>query len=98
LLSGATVAVRGVGLAEEDGMRSAVAVTVQVDGASCQVSDSGLVTATLLIGPAEALGVSRWLREAAQAVEGVGPPLLDWDTEAPSASVNAQPQTNEPHE
>jgi hypothetical protein len=78
LLSGATVAVRGVGLPQDDEVRSAVAITLQVDAASCQVSEDGTVTATLLIGPAEALGVSRWLREAAQSVEEVGPPLFDW--------------------
>lgn len=78
LVSGAGLTVRGVGLPEGDQMRSAVAITVQVDAASCQASDTGTVTATLLIGPAEALGVSRWLREAAQSVEEVGPPLLDW--------------------
>lgn len=78
LLSGSTVSVRGVGLPEEGEMRSAVAVTLQVDAGSCQVSDDGTVTATLLISAAEALGVSRWLREAAESVEEVGPPLLDW--------------------
>ncbi|MDT5027647.1 MAG: hypothetical protein QOE61_4073 [Micromonosporaceae bacterium] len=84
LLSGATVAVRGVGLPENDEMRSAVAITVQVDAASCQVSEDGTVTATLLVGPGEAIGVSRWLREAAQSVEEVGPPLFDWEPSDPS--------------
>lgn len=79
LLSGAAVTVRGVGLPQDDELRSAVAITLQVDAGSCQVSDNGTVTATILVGPAEALGVSRWLREAAQAVEELGPPLLDWD-------------------
>jgi hypothetical protein len=78
LLSGATVTVRGVGLPEGGEMRSAVAVTLQVDAGSCQVGEDGTVTATLLVGPGEAIGVSRWLREAAQSVESVGPPLLDW--------------------
>lgn len=83
LLSGATVAVRGVGLAQDDEVRSAVAITLQVDATSCQVSQDGTVTATLLVGPAEAYGVSRWLREAAQSVEEVGPALFDWDPPNP---------------
>jgi hypothetical protein len=83
LLSGATVTVRGVGLPQDDEMRSAVAITLQVDATSCQVSPDATVTATLLVGPAEAYGVSRWLREAAQAVEEVGPPLFDWDPPNP---------------
>lgn len=78
LLSGATLTVRGIGLPEGDEMRSAVALTLQLDAASCKVSDDGTVTATMLVGPGEALGISRWLREAAQSIEDVGPPLLDW--------------------
>ena len=84
LMSGATVAVRGVGLPQDDEVRSAVAITLQVDATSCQVSDDGTVTATLLVAPDEALGVSRWLREAAQSLDDVGPPLFAWDATEPS--------------
>jgi hypothetical protein len=80
LLSGAHVTLRGVGLAEGSETRSAVALTLQVDATSCQITEDGTVTATLLVGPGEAIGLSRWLREAAQSVEDLGPPLLDWNT------------------
>jgi hypothetical protein len=84
LLSGATLAVRGVALPQDLGesseVRSAIAITLQVDATSCQVSEDGTVTATVLIAPGEAFGVSRWLREAAQSVAEVGPPLFDWES------------------
>jgi hypothetical protein len=85
LLSGSTAAIRGVGIPAEVGeggpteTRSAVALTLQVDASQCQVGDDGTVTMTLLVGPAEALGLSRWLREAAVAVHPLGPPLFDGD-------------------
>jgi hypothetical protein len=97
LLSGATLAVRGVALPREveqssDGeMRSAIAITLQVDATSCQVSEDGTVTATLLIAPGEAFGVSRWLREAAQSVAEVGPPLFDWESSDVAGRGNAEP-------
>ncbi|HEX6870627.1 MAG TPA: hypothetical protein VF163_05975 [Micromonosporaceae bacterium] len=82
LLSGAAVAVRGVGLpADGDELRAAVALTMRAPAGQFQVGDDGSVTATVLVAPAEALGVSRWLREAAQAADKVGPPLYDWDPE-----------------
>ncbi len=78
LLSGATVAIRAVALPEDDTTRGAVALTLQLDATQCQVADNGTVTATLLIAPDEALGVSRWLRDASQSVSDL-PPLFEWE-------------------
>ncbi len=79
LLSGGTLAVRAVALPEDDELRGAVAVTLHVSAESAQVGADGSVTATLLLGPAEALGISAWLREASQAADALGPPLYSWD-------------------
>jgi hypothetical protein len=81
LLSGATVAVRAVALPEEDQTRAAIAVTLQLDATQCQVSADGTVTATLLIAPDEALGVSGWLRDASVSVRDL-PPLFEWEPRA----------------
>lgn len=82
LLAGGMIAVRGVGVPHAGRTHGAVAVTVLVPAGSYQVVESdGAMTATLLVGPGEALGVSAWLREAAQAADAVGPPLYDWASE-----------------
>jgi hypothetical protein len=83
LLSGAAVAVRGVALPHEGEVRAAVALSLHVPAGQFLVADDGAATATVLVGPGEALGISRWLREAAQAVDDVGPPLYDWAPDAP---------------
>jgi hypothetical protein len=78
LLGGGVIAVRGVPVPLGDETRAAVAVTLRVPAGQSRVDDDGTVTCTLLLGPGEALGIGRWLRDAAQAVEPVGPPLFDW--------------------
>ncbi len=79
MLSGSILAVRAVGLPQEDTLRAAVAVTVNVPPGSIQVAEDGSATVTLLFAPEESLGVSAWLREAAIAAGEIGPPLYDWD-------------------
>jgi hypothetical protein len=72
------LAVRGVGLPEDAELRGAVAITVHLPAGSAQVAEDGAVTATVLLGPDEALGVVAWIREASEAARTVGPPLFDW--------------------
>ena len=79
LLSGSALAIRSVGLPDEGELRSAVAVSLYVPAGATQVADDGSATVTLLLGPAEALGVSAWLRQASQAAEEIGPPLYSYD-------------------
>jgi hypothetical protein len=81
LLSGATLAIRGVGLPEEDELRSVVSITFHVSAESVQVDADGSATATILVGPQEALGISAWLRQASVAADTVGPPLYGWDSD-----------------
>lgn len=84
LLSGGAVAVRGVAMPHDGESRGAVALTVRVPEGHFQVdSGDGSATATVLVGPGEALGISRWLREAAQAADQAGPPLYDWTPDEP---------------
>jgi hypothetical protein len=58
--------------------RTAVTVTVRARTGQFQVGADGSVTATLLVSPGEALGISAWLREAALAADSSGAPLFDW--------------------
>ena len=76
------IAVRGVPVPVGDLTFAAVAVTLRVPVGQFQVDDDGTATCTVMLGPGEALGIGRWLREAAQAVEPVGPALFDWPTDA----------------
>jgi hypothetical protein len=79
LLSGSTLAVRAVGLPDEDVLRAAVAISLHVPPGSTQVADDGSAVVTVLLGPAEALGASAWLRNASLAAEEIGPPLFDFE-------------------
>jgi hypothetical protein len=79
LLSGSTLAIRAVGLPEQDELRSAVALTLYVPPGSVQVAEDGSATVTLLVAADEALGASAWLREASLAAQQIGPPLYSWD-------------------
>jgi hypothetical protein len=79
--------VRGAGLPDGDELRSVVSITVNLSPEALQVASDGSATATILVGPQEALGIGAWLRQAAQAAEQVGPPLFGWDNAAdPDAS------------
>jgi hypothetical protein len=79
LLSGSMLAVRGVGLPEGDELRSVVSMTFTIGSEAFQVAEDGSATATILVGPQEALGISAWLRQASTAADQVGPPLFGWD-------------------
>jgi hypothetical protein len=79
LLGGGAVAVRGVALSHSDDVRTAVALSVRVPAGAFQIEeDDGSITATVLLGPDEALGIGAWLRDASQAAKPLGAPLYDW--------------------
>lgn len=82
LLGGGLIAVRSVPIPVDEQTMAAVAVTLRVPAGQFQVAESdGMVTATVLLGPGEALGIGLWLREAAQAADKIGPPLFDWSAD-----------------
>jgi hypothetical protein len=79
LLGGGLIAVRSVPVPVDDQTLAAVAVTLRVPAGQYQVEEAdATLTATVLLGPGEALGIGLWLREAAQAADKIGPPIFDW--------------------
>lgn len=78
-LAGGQIAVRGATVPHDDGARSVVAVTIRVPASFHQIVEAdGSCTATLLLGPGEALGIGAWMRDAALAADQAAPPLYDW--------------------
>jgi hypothetical protein len=93
LLSGGVIAVRGAVLPDGDELRSVVSITVHLGPEALRVAADGSATATILVGPQEALGIGAWLRQAAEAAEQAGPPLFGWDNAADqdSTAINTDP-------
>ena len=82
LLSGGMIAVRAVTVPHDGESKAAVAVTVHISADQASTVDTdGSMTATILVGPGEALGISAWLRQAALAADSVAAPLYDWPGE-----------------
>src|SRR5205085_2378051 len=83
MLAGSSAQVRGAAMPWGTETRGAVALTFRVPGNSFNafdVSDDGAaVLVTMLVNPDEARGLATWLGEAADAADGVGPPVFHLD-------------------
>ena len=84
LLGGGMVSVRSVPVPVDQRTFGAVAFTLRVPPGQFQVDEDGNLTATVLLGPGEALGIGPMVSRGWPAADAIGPPLFDWAPDEPA--------------